>query len=163
MHRILLPALLALSPLVHAERLSIDRIYADPDLNGPSPRVLKIAPDGSRVAFLRGRADDQNQLDLWQYEVATGAMVNTPELTVTVRCVPARSRSTKVRGTLPVVTCGTAPAMISSGVWPSIETTVSPRRTPAASTGEPGSTPRTRSFGSHTASASAPIRAVPTG
>ena len=74
MHRILLPVLLALSPLVHAERLSIDRIYADPDLNGPSPRVLKIAPDGSRVAFLRGRADDQNQLDLWQYEVATGAM-----------------------------------------------------------------------------------------
>jgi dipeptidyl-peptidase-4 len=73
MHRLLLPALLALSPLVHAERLSIERIYADPDLNGPSPRALKIAPDGSRVGFLRGREDDQNQLDLWQYDIATGA------------------------------------------------------------------------------------------
>jgi dipeptidyl-peptidase-4 len=74
MSRFLLPALLALSPLVHAERLSIERIYADPDLNGPSPRALKIAPDGSRVGFLRGRADDQNQLDLWQYDIASGTM-----------------------------------------------------------------------------------------
>ena len=74
MYRLLLPALLALSPLVHAERLSIERIYADPDLNGPSPRALKIAPDGTRVGFLRGREDDQNQLDLWQYDVAAGTM-----------------------------------------------------------------------------------------
>ena len=70
----LLPALLALSPLVHAERLSIERIYADPDLNGPSPRALKIAPDGTRVGFLRGREDDQNQLDLWQFDTASGRM-----------------------------------------------------------------------------------------
>jgi len=55
-----------------AEKLSIERIYGDPDLNGPSPRALKIAPDGSRVTFLRGREDDQNQLDLWTYEVASG-------------------------------------------------------------------------------------------
>jgi dipeptidyl-peptidase-4 len=74
MRHFLLPALLVLSPLVHAERLSIERIYADPDLNGPSPRMLKIAPDGTHVGFLRGRADDQNQLDLWQYDVASGAM-----------------------------------------------------------------------------------------
>jgi dipeptidyl-peptidase-4 len=55
-----------------AEKLSIERIYGDPDLNGASPRALKIAPDGSRVTFLRGRDDDQNQLDLWEYEVASG-------------------------------------------------------------------------------------------
>lgn len=72
MVRLLLAALLALSPLVHAERLTIDRIFDDPDLNGPSPRALHIAPDGSRVTFLRGRDDDQNQLDLWVYEVASG-------------------------------------------------------------------------------------------
>ncbi len=64
--------LLLLSPLVHAERLTVDRIYSDPDLNGPSPRSLKIASDGSRVTFLRGRNDDQNQLDLWQYNVVSG-------------------------------------------------------------------------------------------
>jgi len=74
MRRILFTLPLLSSLIVHAERLSIDRIHDDPDLNGPSPRALKIAPDGTRVAFLRGRDDDQNQLDLWTYEVATGAM-----------------------------------------------------------------------------------------
>ena len=74
MRRILLVLPLLSSFAVHAERLSIERIHSDPDLNGPSPRSLKIAPDGSRVAFLRGREDDQNQLDLWQYDVAGGAM-----------------------------------------------------------------------------------------
>jgi dipeptidyl aminopeptidase/acylaminoacyl peptidase len=72
MRRLPILALLAASALVHAERLTIERIFSDPDLNGPSPRALKIAPDGSRVTFLRGRADDQDQLDLWQYEVASG-------------------------------------------------------------------------------------------
>ena len=72
MRFLFLVALLSLSSLVHAERLTLDRIYADPDLNGPAPRGLQIAPDGSRVTFLRGRGDDQNQLDLWQYEVASG-------------------------------------------------------------------------------------------
>ena len=61
----------AISVPAMAEKLTIDRIYSDPDLNGPSPRALKPAPDGSRVTFLRGREDDQNQLDLWMFEVAT--------------------------------------------------------------------------------------------
>ena len=72
MRFLLLAVLTGLSVCVHAERLSIDRLFSDPDLNGPSPRSLTIAPDGSRVAFLRGREDDQNQLDLWEYEVASG-------------------------------------------------------------------------------------------
>jgi dipeptidyl-peptidase-4 len=72
MRTLLLASLLVSSPFVHAERLTTDRLYSDPDLNGPAPRALKIAPDGSRVTFLRGRDDDQNQLDLWQYEIASG-------------------------------------------------------------------------------------------
>jgi len=72
MRRLLLSAVLLWSSLVSAERLTIDRIFGDPDLAGPSPRALKIAPDGRHVAFLRGRADDQNQLDLWLYDVAGG-------------------------------------------------------------------------------------------
>ncbi|MGA8278352.1 MAG: S9 family peptidase [Rhodanobacteraceae bacterium] len=55
-----------------AAKLSVDRIWSDPDVNGPIPRGLQIAPDGSRVTFLRGRADDQNRLDLWQYDIARG-------------------------------------------------------------------------------------------
>ena len=73
MRSFLLAALAASSSLVHAEQLTIERIFSDPDLNGPSPRVLKIAPDGKRVTFLRGREDDQNQLDLWEYDLAAGA------------------------------------------------------------------------------------------
>ena len=72
MRPFLFAALAASSSLVHAERLTIERIFADPDLNGPSPRALKIAPDGQRVTFLRGREDDQNQLDLWEYDIAEG-------------------------------------------------------------------------------------------
>ncbi|HET6546434.1 MAG TPA: S9 family peptidase [Rhodanobacteraceae bacterium] len=55
-----------------AAKLNVDRVYSDPDINGPSPRSLQIAPDGSRVTFLRGRADDQHRLDLWQYDIASG-------------------------------------------------------------------------------------------
>ncbi len=51
------------------EELTIARIFADPGLNGPSLRGLKPAPDGSRVTFLRGRDDDQNRMDLWEYHV----------------------------------------------------------------------------------------------
>ncbi len=72
MRALLFLAILSWSSWVSAERLSIDRIFGDPDLSGPSPRALTIAPDGRHVAFLRGRAEDQNQLDLWLHDVAGG-------------------------------------------------------------------------------------------
>jgi dipeptidyl-peptidase-4 len=56
-----------------AAKLTVERLYSDPDINGPSPRGLQIAPDGSRVTFLRGRDDDQNRLDLWEYDIANGS------------------------------------------------------------------------------------------
>jgi dipeptidyl-peptidase-4 len=55
-----------------AEELTLARIYAAPDLNGPAPRALKLAPDGSRVTFLRAKASDPNQLDLWEYHIGSG-------------------------------------------------------------------------------------------
>ncbi len=61
-------ALLAGAP-AHAERLTLDRIHADPALGGPGVRNLKVSPDGARVTFLRGRADNQFQLDLWEYNL----------------------------------------------------------------------------------------------
>jgi dipeptidyl-peptidase-4 len=72
MRALLCAVAMAISVPVMAEKLTIERIYGDPDINGPSPRALKIAPDGSAVTFLRGREDNQNQLDLWIYDVATG-------------------------------------------------------------------------------------------
>jgi dipeptidyl-peptidase-4 len=53
-----------------AAELTLARLFDDPPLTGPTPRTLKLAPDGSRVTFLRGRADDQNRLDLWEYRIA---------------------------------------------------------------------------------------------
>ena len=63
----------ALAPSVMAEKLSIDRIFSDPALSGPSPRDVQIAPDASRVTFLRGKHDDQDQLDLWEYSLSDHA------------------------------------------------------------------------------------------
>ncbi|MBL8298248.1 MAG: S9 family peptidase [Rhodanobacteraceae bacterium] len=56
-----------------SEKLTIERIYDDPALLGATPRGLKISPDGTRVTFLRGKAEDQNALDLWEYNLADGA------------------------------------------------------------------------------------------
>jgi dipeptidyl-peptidase-4 len=52
-----------------AERLTLDRIHADPALSGPGIRHLRVSPDGERVTFLRGRTDNQFQLDLWEFNL----------------------------------------------------------------------------------------------
>ncbi|MFZ8483223.1 hypothetical protein ACO1NB_13635, partial [Staphylococcus aureus] len=54
-----------------------------PALAGPAPRAVQVSPDGSRVSFLRGRADDQHQLDLWEYNLrdhATRLLVDSRRL-----------------------------------------------------------------------------------
>jgi len=54
-------------------KLTIERLYASPDLSGPKPREVKYSPDGQRVTFLKARGDDAHRFDLWQFDVATGA------------------------------------------------------------------------------------------
>ncbi len=61
-------AALASAPAT-AERLTLDRLHADPALSGPGVRNLRVSPDGARVTFLRGRPDNQYQLDLWEYNM----------------------------------------------------------------------------------------------
>lgn len=70
MRRVLSLLLLLAALPASAERLDIDTIFGDVALSGPAPRKLAIAPDGRRVGFLRGRADDRYQLDLWEYNLA---------------------------------------------------------------------------------------------
>lgn len=53
------------------DELSIDRIFAEPALDGPSPLALEVSADGKRVTFLRGKATDRNRMDLWAFDVAT--------------------------------------------------------------------------------------------
>jgi dipeptidyl-peptidase-4 len=68
--RLLLPLLAALAAApASADRLTLDRIHADPALSGPGVRNLRVSPDGERVTFLRGRTDNQFQLDLWEYNM----------------------------------------------------------------------------------------------
>ncbi|WP_030541826.1 S9 family peptidase [Sphingobium sp. DC-2] len=68
-------ALLALSQMpAHAgEALTLERVFASPDLSGPQPRALKISPDGSLVTLLKPRPDEKERLDLWAIDSATGA------------------------------------------------------------------------------------------
>lgn len=66
-----------------AEKLTLEALTGDAPLSGPTLVKPKVAPDGSRVTFLRGRDDDRNRLDLWEYDLASGAtrmLVNSSEL-----------------------------------------------------------------------------------
>ncbi|MGY0651929.1 S9 family peptidase [Luteimonas sp. A537] len=55
-----------------AEPLTLEAITGDAALSGPTLLRPKVAPDGSKVTFLRGREDDRNRLDLWAYDVTSG-------------------------------------------------------------------------------------------
>jgi dipeptidyl-peptidase-4 len=69
-----------------ASELTIERIFAAPDLSGPSLRAAQISPDGTRVTFLQGKADNKDQLDLWEYNLASGRtrlLVDSREVLVT--------------------------------------------------------------------------------
>ena len=58
---------------LQAEELTVERLVASPALSGPKATGVKISPDGSRVTFLQGRPDDQQQQDLWEYHVGDSA------------------------------------------------------------------------------------------
>jgi dipeptidyl-peptidase-4 len=56
----------------HAAELTIDRLFDAPSLSGPSILGIKISPDASRVTYLKGKAQDNDRLDLWEYDIAQG-------------------------------------------------------------------------------------------
>jgi len=55
-----------------AEPLTVERIFAAPDLSGPRLRQPKFSPDGRYVTYLQGKADNKDQLDLWGFDTRTG-------------------------------------------------------------------------------------------
>ncbi|MBD3828575.1 MULTISPECIES: S9 family peptidase [Stenotrophomonas] len=67
-----LALMLATTSLAHAEKLTLEAITGPLPLSGPTLMKPKVAPDGSRVSFLRGKEADRNQLDLWAYDIASG-------------------------------------------------------------------------------------------
>lgn len=72
MRSALLALMISLAPAVHAEKLTLEAITGSTPLSGPTLLKPQIAPDGSRVTFLRGKESDRNQLDLWEYDIASG-------------------------------------------------------------------------------------------
>ncbi|HYG06164.1 MAG TPA: S9 family peptidase [Stenotrophomonas sp.] len=67
-----LALMLATAAPVHAEKLTLQAITGALPLSGPTLMKPQVAPDGSRVTFLRGKDSDRNQLDLWEYDIASG-------------------------------------------------------------------------------------------
>src|SRR5256885_15188557 len=63
-----LVTLVIMSSNATAEKLTIERLFAAPDLSGPSLRSPHISPDGRFVAYLRGKISNKDRLDLWAYD-----------------------------------------------------------------------------------------------
>jgi dipeptidyl-peptidase 4 len=55
-----------------APKLTLERVFASPNLGGAAPRALKLSPDGSLLTSLRPRPDDRERFDLWAVDTATG-------------------------------------------------------------------------------------------
>ena len=51
--------------------LTLERLFAAPELAGAGLRGLRFSPDGSRVTWLQGSVEDKDRLDLWAYDLKT--------------------------------------------------------------------------------------------
>jgi dipeptidyl-peptidase-4 len=51
--------------------LTLQRVFASPDLNGSQPQSLRLSPDGRYVTLLRNRADERERFDLWAMDTTT--------------------------------------------------------------------------------------------
>ena len=72
----LLPFVIAAAPPpgVPQKKLTLERIFASPPISGPSPRLLKLSPDGRYASFLQPRSNDRERFDLWAMDTATGEL-----------------------------------------------------------------------------------------
>lgn len=68
---LLLLALLVAAPAV-AKDLTLERLFQSPSLSGPTPRLLKLSPDGRWATLLRNRAEDRDRFDLWAVDTSSG-------------------------------------------------------------------------------------------
>jgi dipeptidyl-peptidase-4 len=83
--RYIAPALVACAVASSARptELTIDRLFDAPALAGPTIAGMKISPAGSHVTYLKGKADDKDRLDLWEFDIHDGStrlLVDSNEL-----------------------------------------------------------------------------------
>ncbi|WP_395945404.1 S9 family peptidase [Brevundimonas sp.] len=69
---ILLSAGSAMAQETPSNILTVERVFADPALAGPTAKGVSLSPDGELVAFLRGREDDVQVQDLWAAPTGAG-------------------------------------------------------------------------------------------
>jgi dipeptidyl-peptidase-4 len=67
-----MPAMAQTSQPVPQQPLTLERLFASPSLSGPTPRLLRLSPDGRLATMLRNRPDDRDRYDLWAVDTATG-------------------------------------------------------------------------------------------
>lgn len=67
-----LGAMLASPSVVAQQQLTLERVFASPDLSGGEPRALALSPDGTLVTLLKPRADERERLDLWAIDTKSG-------------------------------------------------------------------------------------------
>lgn len=103
-------ALLATSliaSLASAEPLTVERMFADPDLAGPGLREPKFSPDGRYVTYLQGKTDNKDQHDLWAFDTRTGSsrmlvdsrqLASEEKLSVEEEARRERQRTAALRG-----------------------------------------------------------------
>ncbi|HVO45080.1 MAG TPA: S9 family peptidase [Steroidobacteraceae bacterium] len=66
----LIATMALLSSPAKAEKLTIERLFAAPDLSGATLRSARISPDGRLVTYLRGAASNKDRMDLWAYDLS---------------------------------------------------------------------------------------------
>ncbi|CAM3227925.1 Dipeptidyl-peptidase IV [Sphingomonas antarctica] len=54
------------------QKLTLERVFGDPGLNGTQPQSLRLSPDGTLLTSVRNRADEKERFDLWALDTQTG-------------------------------------------------------------------------------------------
>jgi len=83
-----------------AADLTLERVYAAPDLTGPRARGVALSPDGTLVTYLRARPDDTRVTDLWAADVAGGPprrLIDAAALIPTGRALSEAEKSRRER------------------------------------------------------------------
>jgi dipeptidyl-peptidase-4 len=85
------------APAAQAGKLTLEAITGTAPLSGPTLMKAQVAPDGSRVTFLRGKDSDRNRLDLWEYDIASGQTRMLVDSTVVLPGTEVLSDAEKAR------------------------------------------------------------------
>lgn len=55
----------------HAKKLTLERIYSSPSLNGEIPKKIKFSPNGKFITYLKPKSTDKADLELWHFNIAS--------------------------------------------------------------------------------------------